>query len=78
MKTITAAEANRKFSSVLRQVAQGEVFTVLSRGRSVASIAAAPSGVPKRNAAKKSLVSRLRSQAILRNRSWKREDLYEG
>jgi len=44
----------------------------------VASIAAAPSGVPKRNAAKKSLVSRLRSQAILRNRSWKREDLYEG
>lgn len=37
MATISASEANRSFSSLLRQVAQGERFTVLSRGRPVAA-----------------------------------------
>jgi hypothetical protein len=36
--TISASEANRSFPSLLRQVAQGECFTVLSRGRPVAVI----------------------------------------
>jgi antitoxin (DNA-binding transcriptional repressor) of toxin-antitoxin stability system len=31
MKTVTATNANRHFSSVLRDVAGGEVVTVLSR-----------------------------------------------
>ena len=33
MRTVTAADANRQFSSVLREVSQGETFTVVSRGR---------------------------------------------
>ena len=32
MKTVTASEANRQFSAVLRRVAQGERITVTSRG----------------------------------------------
>ena len=38
MKTITASEANRQFSSVLREVSRGQVFTVQSRGKPVAAI----------------------------------------
>jgi prevent-host-death family protein len=41
MRTVTAADANRQFSSVLREVSQGETFTVVSRGRPVATIAPA-------------------------------------
>jgi len=41
MKTISAADANRYFSSVLRDVAFGEVVTVVSRGKPVAVISAA-------------------------------------
>ena len=39
--TISAAEANRQFSSLLRQVSQGETITVLSHGRPVATISPA-------------------------------------
>ena len=35
---VSASEANRSFSSLLRQVAQGQRFTVLSHGRPVATI----------------------------------------
>ncbi|MBU1666080.1 MAG: type II toxin-antitoxin system Phd/YefM family antitoxin [Gammaproteobacteria bacterium] len=43
MKTVTAAEANRQFSRVLREIGQGETFTVLSRGKAVATIEVDPS-----------------------------------
>jgi len=78
MKAITASEANRQFSSVLRQVAQGEVFTVISRGRSVASIQPISDLHLDRQKAKTSLVSRLGSQAINGSRKWTRNELYEG
>jgi prevent-host-death family protein len=38
MGLVSASEANRSFSFLLRQVAQGETFTVLSRGRPIATI----------------------------------------
>ena len=38
MKIVTAAEANRQFSAVLREVAQGESVLVTSRGKPVATI----------------------------------------
>jgi len=38
---VSASEANRSFSTLLRQVAQGQRFTVLSHGRPVATIAPA-------------------------------------
>ncbi len=33
MKTMTAAEANRKFSSLLKDVSRGEEILVVSRGK---------------------------------------------
>jgi len=78
MKTITAAEANRQFSRVLRDVGQGEVFTVLSRGKAVATIAPVKSGDVRRHAAKAALVDRLHKQEASGERNWTRDELYEG
>ncbi|MFM8936185.1 MAG: type II toxin-antitoxin system Phd/YefM family antitoxin, partial [Vulcanococcus sp.] len=35
---VSASEANRSFSALLRQVAQGQSFTVHSHGRPVANL----------------------------------------
>ena len=78
MKTISAADANRHFSSVLRDVATGEVVTVLSRGKPVATIAPARAGSAEREAAKRNLLTRLRQQKTRGTRDWTREELDEG
>ncbi|GLW60416.1 type II toxin-antitoxin system prevent-host-death family antitoxin [Hydrogenophilus thermoluteolus] len=78
MKTISAGDANRHFSSVLRDVATGEVVTVLSRGKPVATISPAPSGEPERESAKRALLERLRQQKPSGTRNWTRDELYEG
>lgn len=76
MRTVTAADANRQFSSVLREVAQGEVFTVLSRGKPVATIAPSNFSNAQRGKAKNSLLARLHDQAAMGERNWTREELY--
>ena len=78
MKTISAADANRHFSSLLRNVASGEVVTVLSRGKPVATIAPARSVRGEREAAKRNLLGRLRQQEPSGARNWTRNELYEG
>lgn len=77
MKTVTAADANRQFSSVLREVGQGEIFTVVSRGKPVATIAPARSENVQRHSAKRSLLERLRRQEPGGARGWTRDELYE-
>lgn len=77
MKTVTAGDANRHFSSLLRSAAAGEVITVLSRGKPVATIAPARSGSGEREAARLNLLERLRQQEPGGARNWTREDLYE-
>lgn len=78
MKTISAGDANRHFSSLLRDVATGEVITVLSRGKPVATIAPARSDNGEREAAKLNLLTRLRQQITSGSRNWTRNELYEG
>lgn len=77
MKTVTAADANRKFSSVLRDVSQGEIFTVVSRGRPVATISPAKSADAQRGASKAALIARLRKQEACGERNWTRDELYD-
>ena len=77
MKTVTAGDANRQFSSVLREVAQGESFTVLSRGRPVATIAPARSKDDEKKATRRALLKRLHKQKPLGARNWTRNELYE-
>ncbi len=77
MKTITAAQANRKFSYVLREVGKGEKFLVLSRGKPVAAVTTVDSRKSQQDALKKTLLSRLKNQEITGSRNWSRSDLYE-
>lgn len=77
MKTITAGDANRHFSSLLREVTTGEVITVLSRGKPVATIAPVRSDSLERETAKINLLSRLRQQTPSGARDWTRDELYE-
>ncbi len=78
MKTISAADANRYFSSLLRDVATGEVVTVVSRGKPVAVISAANQEDAFKVRAHKRLVERLKSQPSNGARNWTRDELYEG
>ncbi len=77
METISASDANRHFSNLLSEVATGKVITVLSRGKSVATIAPAHSGGLAREAAKRNLLERLHQQKPSGARNWTRDELYE-
>lgn len=77
MKTVSAAEANRHFSDLLRDAATGAVITVLSRGRPVATIGPANAAQGSQQAARQQLLNRLRSQTPVGAVAWSRSDLYE-
>jgi prevent-host-death family protein len=77
MKTITAADANRRFSSLLREVRKGKEITILSRGTPVAKIISVQSEALRRNALKNVLLSRLKAQDITGSRNWTRSELYD-
>ncbi len=79
MKTVTAAEANRQFSAVLREVAQGQSGLVTSRGKPVATIAPANRVRDRsRERAKKHLFERLAAiKPSGRVREWSRGQLYD-
>jgi len=78
MKSVSAADANRHFSALLREVSRGERITVTSRGKPVATIAAVDTAaLPEREAAKRALLSRLRSTGSSGKRTWSRDDLYD-
>lgn len=75
-KAISAADANRKFSQVLREVRQGQSYVVTSHGRAVARIA--PVGNDRAATdARTLLFKRLRSERVVKIGRWKRDDLYE-
>jgi len=75
-KTISAADANRKFSEVLREVRQGRSYVVTSHGRPVARICpiVENTGALRARAA---LLKRVRAQPVRNVARWKREELYE-
>mgnify|MGYP001301001663 CR=1 FL=1 len=75
MKTISAREANRHFSSLLREVSSGEVITILSRGKPIATISPA-NDRPQKNAARLRLPKRLNKQNVSGSRNWTRDELY--
>jgi len=76
MKTITAAAANRRCSALVREVAAGEVVTVVSRGKPVATMAPAKSVDPVRDLARGQLLAPLQAQAATGARDRARAELY--
>ena len=77
MKTITASDANRGFSGLLREVSKGEEVTILSRGRPVAKITSAVSVRSRKDAMKSILLDRLKAQDVTGERNWTRDELYD-
>jgi prevent-host-death family protein len=80
-ETISAADANRQFSKVLRAVEAGETFTVTSHGRPVARICPisedAAEVQARRNAAWDRILERLEEQPAVNAGKWTRDELYE-
>lgn len=78
MKSVSAAEANRHFSSLLREVSRGARITVTSRGKPVATITATDQVESReRAAARRSLLSRLSATPVTGARHWRRDELYD-
>jgi len=76
-KAIAAAEANRKFSQVLREVREGRTYVVTSHGRPVARIT--PVTEERNSTAKTALLAHLEARPV-RQRPigrWKRDELYD-
>jgi prevent-host-death family protein len=77
-KIVSAAEANRKFSDLLRGVREGQSYTVTSHGRPVARIVPAEARDAKAEAAWKKLLARLEKQPARQvERDWTRDELYD-
>ena len=77
MKTITASDANRGFSALLREVSEGEEVTILSRGRPVAKMTSVLSASSEKNSMKSILLARLKTQDVTGDRNWTRDELYD-
>lgn len=77
MQTVRAVDANRQFSSVLKKVAQGEEFLVISRGKPVATIAPARKADNSHLTSRGQLLERLATQEVTGVRTWTRNELYE-
>jgi prevent-host-death family protein len=75
MRTVTASDANRNFSGLLRDVASGQNILILSRGTPVAKISPVDVNIG-RMAAKESLLLRLSGQSASGRRDWTRNELY--
>ena len=76
-KAISAAEANRNFSRLLREIREGQTYVVTSHGRALARIAPVKEDPRTRAAARFSLLSRLRSERVMKIGRSKRDELYE-
>lgn len=75
MAVISAAEANRSFSRLLREVAAGKSFTELSRGRAVATISSAGGAAAAYGPARERLLQRLSRQVSSGEaRAWSRDE----
>ena len=76
-KTVSAADANRDFSKLLREVRNGDWFIITSHGKPVAKIVPFVANDTVRNAAYATLLTQLRSQSATDIGRWTRDELYE-
>lgn len=77
MRRVSAAEANRSFSKLLRDAAQGEHIVVTSHGRPIARLGPYDDPQASREEARAALMRRLRSQPVGGELAWSRDELYE-
>jgi prevent-host-death family protein len=76
-KVVSAADANRKFSRLLRMIREGHSYVVTSHGKAVAKIVPIEKNGVVTRRAKSALLRRLRSQPVVAIGRWSRDELYE-
>lgn len=77
-ESISAADANRNFSQVLRGVREeGATYVVTSHGKPVAKIVPFEADADLSTRARETLLDRLKTTPLARAGRWKREDLYK-
>ena len=76
-EAISAADANRRFSLLLRGVREGRSYVVTSHGKPVARLIPAGRHEDVANGARAALLSRLKKQPAARAKPWTRDELYE-
>lgn len=75
-KAISAADASRRFSKLLRGVKDGDSYVVTSQRRAVANIVPVHSGYRVMPGARAALLKRLRSQSVVNVGHRGRGELY--
>lgn len=76
-KAISAADANRKFSQLLRDVKEGQSYVVTSHGRPVARLVPVEEDRSAASSARRRLLRRLRLQPVIDIGRWTRDELYD-
>ena len=76
-EAVSAADANRKFSSILRGVREGQSYVVTSHGRPVARIVPAEKNEGVASRSRATLLSRLERQPLIDAGRWTRDELYQ-
>jgi prevent-host-death family protein len=75
---ISAADANRRFSQLLRGVREAHAtYVVTSHGKPVAKITPVDEGSNVKRRARELLLARLKSQPALGAGRWTRDELYD-
>ena len=76
-EAISAADANRRFSVLLRGVREGRCYVVTSHGKPVARLIPAGAHDDVTASALAALISRLEQQPVMTAGHWTRDELYE-
>ena len=74
---VSAADANRDFSKLLRAVRDGDSFVITNHGKPVAKIIPFASDDRVANAAHAALIERLSAQPAINIGRWTRDELHE-
>lgn len=76
-RAISAADANRRFSELLRTVKKGQSVIVTSHGKPVAKVTPAAADERSAAAARTALFARLRAERPVTVGRWTRDELYD-
>jgi len=76
-KAVSAADANRRFSELLRTVKGGRSVVVTSHGKPVAKIMPVAEDERAAKGARAALFARLRAERVTHVGRWRRDELYD-
>ena len=76
-KAVSAVEANRHFSRILRGVREGDSYVVTAHGKPVARITPAGAEATSTTEARRQLLARLEAEPIVDAGPWTRDELYD-